>query len=62
MAMKWKVTTLNDTVEIEAHRAIIADSGVLCFCDNKEQIERAFAPGAWQECVLVERESVGYKR
>lgn len=60
--MKWKVTTQKETIEVEAQRALIVDGGTLCFVDEREQIVRAFAPGAWIECVQTERGNVGYMR
>lgn len=35
-------------------------AGVLLLSENSGQLIRAFAPGAWQECELVERGAQGY--
>jgi hypothetical protein len=58
---KWKVTTAGTSaVEIEAHRAVVTPAGVLLLSENSGPLIRAFAPGAWQECELVERGAQGY--
>lgn len=57
---KWKITTPKGEVLVEAHQANTTSAGVLYLSENSGQIIRAFAPGAWLECEMVERGTEGY--